>query len=299
MSCEIAANLQPSYIRHVLLRSCLLVFNKLVKKFRAIYLVFVFIAFGACAFIEPYWLEDITYRVASRDVPKKFDNAKIIFISDIHHGPYFNLSRVRSLVRRVNLQNPDIILLGGDYVHRDPKYIIPCFNELKELKAPLGVFGVLGNHDHWEGTELTEARMAKAGIVQTDNKSFWVAEAGEKIKIGGVGDFYEDSQNLNPTIEDVGKDDFVVLLSHNPDYVEAMRSDKVDLVLSGHTHAGQATLFGLWAPMVPSKYGPKYRSGMISRGDLKLIVSNGIGTITPPVRLFARPQIVTVILKRK
>jgi uncharacterized protein len=258
-----------------------------------------FLAVVAYVFIEPHWLQEKAYEIADPDIPVKFNNTKIIFLSDIHHGPFFSISRVRDLVRRVNLQKPDIILLGGDYVHRDPKHIIPVFSELKNLKAPLGIFGVLGNHDHWEDANLTKEQMAKAGITLVDNKAFWISKDGEKTKIGGVGDYTEDVQNIDPTIGDVQKKDYVLLLSHNPDYAERLNTDKIDLMFSGHTHGGQVTLFGLWAPLVPSGYDQKYRTGLVDLHKLKIIISNGIGTITPPVRFFARPQIVVVVLKRK
>jgi uncharacterized protein len=274
-------------------------FGKIARKTIGKYLLLFLAVLTLYAFIEPYWLQNMIYVIASRDVPPSFHNAKILLITDIHHGPYFSISRVRSLVSRVNAENPDIILLGGDYVHRSPKYIIPCFNELKNLRAPLGVYGVLGNHDHWENGELTKKMMDESGIIRIDNKASWIIREGEKIKIGGVGDYREDTQDLAPALEGVGKGDFVILLSHNPDYAEAFDSDKIDLLLSGHTHGGQVTLAGLWAPIVNSKYGQKYRTGLIKRGNTNMIVSNGVGTITPPVRLFARPQIVTIILKRE
>jgi uncharacterized protein len=270
------------------------------KKFRTGIICCLFvIALGFYPFIEPYWLQNKTYLIVDQDIPPKFHNTKIIFLSDIHHGPFFNISRVRNLVKRVNLQKPDIILLGGDYVFREDKYIIPVFNELKNLKATMGIYGVLGNHDHWENADLTRERMAKAGIALADNKAFWINKDGERIKIGGVGDYLEDIQDLDPTIGDVRKNDFVMLLSHNPDYAERARTDKIDLMFSGHTHGGQVALFGLWAPLVPSIYGQKYRTGLVELHNFKIIISNGIGTITPPVRFFARPQIVIVILKTK
>jgi uncharacterized protein len=257
------------------------------------------IALGIYPFIEPYWLQNKTYVIVDRDIPPKFHNAKIIFLSDIHCGPFFSVSRIRNLVKRVNLQKPDIILLGGDYVFREEKYIIPVFNELTNLKAPLGIYGVLGNHDHWENADLTRERMAKAGIALVDNKAFWINKDGERIKIGGVGDYLENRQDITPTIGDVQQEDYVILASHNPDYAEALATDKIDLMVSGHTHGGQVTFFGLWAPIVPSRYGQKYRTGLVNLNTFKIIISNGIGTITPPVRFFARPQVVAIILKRK
>jgi hypothetical protein len=141
--------------------------------------------------------------------------------------------------------------------------------------------------------------MVEAGIEWINNRAVWVERAGQRIKVGGVGDLWEGSQDLTATIEDVTEDDFVVLVSHHPDYVETINTRKVDLAFAGHTHGGQVTLFGLWAPFVPSAYGQKYRSGVVETGLTTVIVSNGIGTIPPPVRFFARPEIVLVHLNRE
>ncbi|MFC1714784.1 metallophosphoesterase [Candidatus Poribacteria bacterium] len=250
----------------------------------------------AYTFIEPYWIETKIYDIKG-DIPNEFNNYKIVFLSDIHHGPYFSKDRVKKVVDKANKMDADLIILGGDYVHRNRKYIAPCFEELKNLKAKDGIYAVLGNHDHWEGKELSIQAIIGSDIRYIDNDAQWIYKNGSKIKIGGVGDYFEDKQIIGPTINDVSKEDFVILVSHNPDYVEDIKNDKIDLVLSGHTHGGQITLFGLWAPIIPSKYGQKYRTGIVNTEYTKVMVSNGIGTITPPVRFFARPQINQIILK--
>jgi predicted MPP superfamily phosphohydrolase len=259
------------------------------------YIIIIIALLLAYTFIEPYWLKTKTYTIASPEVPASFQKTKIVFLSDIHHGPFFSVKRLRKLVEKVNRLGPDIILLGGDYVHRAPKYIAPCFRELSGLNAPLGVYGVLGNHDYWEDPELTRKCMTEAGIRLIDNRAHWVEKSGKRIKIGGVGDYYYDIQDLEPTIAGTTKEDFVILVTHNPDYVEEISTNKVDLVFAGHTHGGQVTFFGLWAPLIPSQYGQKYRTGLLSIGEMRVIVTNGIGTITPPVRFFARPQIVVAV----
>lgn len=248
---------------------------------------------------EPFWLEDKWITIVNQDLPKEFDNTKIVFLSDIHHGSLFSRARLRGLVKRVNNLEVDIILLGGDYVYQSPKYIEPFFAEMKELKATYGVYGVLGNHDHLQGSDLTIQSMGLAGIKLIDNRAIWIHKNGAKIKIGGVGDYLYGLQDLRPTINDVKNDDFVILVMHNPDYVEKIITDKIDLGFAGHTHGGQVTLFGLWAPLLPSGFCQKYRTGIVDVSDMKLIVSNGIGATYPPVRLFARPQIVITTLKKE
>jgi hypothetical protein len=252
----------------------------------------------AYTFYEPYLIEIKKDTIVSKKINFDTDNLKIIFISDIHHGPFLSRERVHNLVTSVNNELPDIIILGGDYVHRDKKYISSCFDELQHLKAKYGVYAILGNHDYWESKELTVENIKKTKINFLDNSARWIYIGRSRLKIGGVGDYIEGIQDINPTLAGVEKEDFVILVTHNPDYIEEIKDNtQIDLVLAGHTHGGQVTLFGLYAPILPIKTGQKYRTGKISVGNMTAIVSNGIGTVTPPIRFFARPQINVVTLR--
>jgi len=255
---------------------------------------------GALAWtlVEPRIVTVAEYEITSPDVQAALDGTQIVFLTDIHHGTYLSRDRVRSLVDRVNGMHPDLVVLGGDYIHGGADRIEPCFAELARLRAPLGVYGVLGNHDHWASTRLSEESMADAGIEQLDNRGVWIERGGGRIRLGGVGDLWEDEQRIEATTGGTSPDDFVLLLTHNPDYVEELTPGAVDMALAGHTHGGQVTLFGLWAPTLPSKLGQKYRSGLVETGPVPVIVSNGIGSITPPLRFGAPPQIVLVTLRR-
>jgi len=207
-------------------------------------LLILAILLTAYVFLEPYWLRVHKIDMVNSDIPPAFDGKRIVFVADIHHGPYFSIERVNRLVKKINRLRPHIILLGGDYVHRDAGYIQPCFAELEKLEPRIGTFGVLGNHDHWEGAALTRQGMREAGIVLLDNRAELISIGDQRIKVGGVGDLWEDTQDLAPTLAETQEDDFVILLSHNPDYVEEITMNGIDLVLSGHTHGGQITLFG-------------------------------------------------------
>ena len=248
-------------------------------------------------YLESRWLKVAELTVTSGDLPASFNGTKIVFVSDIHHGPFFSRARVADMVERINKLHPDLVVLGGDYVHRSSIYLLPFFDELRKLQAPLGIFAVLGNHEHWSDVRLTRELMARNGINSCDNKSSWVKRGDGRIKVGGVGDWWEGRQNLAATTEDVKESDFCILVSHNPDYLEEIPTALVDLTLSGHTHGGQVTLFGLWAPQVPSLYKQKYRYGMVTSGKMKSYITSGVGTITPPVRFFCRPEIVLITLQ--
>ena len=253
----------------------------------------------AYTFVEPHILHIRPVVFRHPDLPEAFHGLSIVFLSDIHHGPFLSLPRVREVVRRTNELSPDLILLGGDYVHRDVKYIEPVFTELAQLSAPLGVYGVLGNHDHWESQAKTRKAMRAAGIVSIDNDAVWIGRGGARMRLGGVGDLWEDAQRLNVTLEGTAEEDFVLLVSHNPEYASDVVDPRIDLMLSGHTHGGQCSVLGLWAPILPSRTGNKYRSGWVQAPHTTVFISNGIGTITPPVRFCTPPQILYMQLERR
>ncbi len=246
-----------------------------------------------CAYvvIEPYWLIVTEYDVYDQQLPEEFEGYKITFVSDIHHGPYLSYERVEKLRDKINKLDSDLVLFGGDYVHRGPAYVAPVFDALTGIFSKDGIFGVLGNHDHWDGEQETRDGFLRAGITDIDNKRVVVPKGDSMIHISGVGDFNEDTQEYTRD-EEV----YSILVSHNPDYAVELSEDKPNLMLSGHTHGGQVTFFGLWAPFIPSKYGNKFRYGEIDYNDIKMIVTSGVGTITPPIRFFARPEIVVITL---
>lgn len=250
------------------------------------------------ALIEPYWIQVQETTIQDRDIPASFNNFKVVFITDIHHSPSFSRERVRKAVQKVNSLNPDLILLGGDYAEESIEYLKNCFSELEALQAPFGKYGVLGNHEYLLDANLSFREMQAKGIPCLDNKGVWIERNGERIRIGGVGELWNDSQKLENVLEGVDEEDFAILLSHNPDYIERMSSNMVDLMLSGHTHGGQVTFFHFWAPVHPSSYGQKYISGLVQTSKAKVLISNGIGVLDGrPLRFFARPQINVIYLK--
>ena len=244
-------------------------------------------------FIEPYWIENKEITIESDQIPAQFDGKKIVFLSDIHAGPFFNQERIDSLVKQVNALNPDLILLGGDYVDGNSEYIQPTFKSLSKLKAPLGVYAVLGNKDPQDNTL---AAIPKNGITYIGNKGTWITENGSRIRLGGVGDYNNGAQIQNATTSAVTSQDFVILVSHNPDYFPKVNKAKVDLVLAGHTHGGQVNIPFIGTPILPVK-NKSYSSGLVlsPRGE-KIFISKGIGWAIFPVRFNCAPEIAVLEL---
>ena len=265
----------------------------------------------AYASLETRWVKITHVSLESPDIPRVFDGKRIVFVSDIHHGEALSIERVQKLVQRVNELQPDIVILGGDYISLDEKYIKPVFSELHKLKSKYGVFGVMGNHDYFVNGDLSRKMMVTNGIKQCDNKSYWVKINKDSIKIGGVDDPGGSTPTIDSTVYDVKKADFCILISHRPEYIKELKTDLIDVTLSGHTHGGQVTLFGLWSPILPSdnsswasisltKESQKYSYGLTHpQANMQSYITSGIGTRSPHFRFFRRPEIAVLELKRK
>ncbi len=260
-----------------------------------------FLVSGYAVFVEPWSVGVAEYTIESERIPDAFDGKKIALITDMHHGKPHTYNLLGKVVQMTREQSPDLILLGGDYSRERPAELEACFAKLTELDAPLGVYAVSGNHDYWDLPRFRKA-VREAGIELLQNDAVRLEESGDGILLVGVKDFWCDKPSVTGLRRELAESDFTVLLSHNADFYDTMEQEdraRIDLMLSGHTHGGQITLFGLYAPAKTSK--AKYISGHVKSADDRtdIIISNGIGTTSLPVRFFARPQIVLVTLKKK
>ena len=229
-------------------------------------------------------------------LPAAFRGKTVAFVTDIHHGPFVSEADVASVVRTTMALAPDVIVLGGDYSHRDGKFIAPCFELLAALTAPLGVYGVLGNHDYAHGLAETRAGMRQAGVTELTNRGVPLEVGGERLHLAGVDDLWHGRPDAEAALRGVAASDACVLVSHNPDFAETLRDSRVGLMLSGHTHGGQVVVPGYGAPLVPSRYGRKYAHGLVEAPATKVYVSAGTGLSVLPVRVGCRPEITRITL---
>jgi len=252
---------------------------------------------GIYPFLEARWCHVTPQTVVLPNLPEPFDGTTIALLSDIHHGPYVPLSYIRHAVEMTNSLRPDLIALTGDLVYRDPSYIAPGVAALEKLEARSGRYAVLGNHDNWESRPLSIAALNASGFERIDNRGVWLERKGARLRICGVGDLWTDIQDPLFAIGDATANDPVVMLSHNPDFAERLADDRVGLMLSGHTHGGQVVIPGYGAPIVPSAYGQKYVYGLTQGPRCQVFTTRGVGTVSPPVRVLCRPEIVLITLK--
>ena len=231
------------------------------------------------------------------NLPPAFDALRVAFLTDLHHGPFTALPFVVNAVRATLALQPDLVVLGGDYCLREAKYIRPVFEVLSELHAPLGVFGVLGNHDYAHGISETRAGMRAAGVDELTNRGVWLRRGGGRVRLGGVDDLWWGEPDAGAALGDVTPSDACVLVSHNPDFAETLRDRRAGLVLSGHTHGGQVWVPGMRNPFIPSRYGDKYRRGVVDAPATRVYVSRGLGSTGLPVRYNCPPELTLLTLR--
>ena len=247
------------------------------------------------------------YCIDSPDVPEEFDGYRIAFASDFHLKSKFKERQLRGTVKALQALAPDVLMLGGDY-QEGCEYVEPLFAELARVSPPDGVYAVLGNNDYERCTEQIRASMLRYGVRLLEGEVDTLRRGDGYIVVWGANPYagrYPTSpvKSIPLSVPDndlENSDSFIVLLTHTPDYVEEPEVAAADMALAGHTHGGQVTLLGLYAPVTASRYGTRFRTGLRhnSRG-MPIIISGGLGTSRYPIRFCAPTDVVVVTLKRK
>jgi uncharacterized protein len=241
--------------------------------------------------------------------PKAFEGFRIAQLSDIHIGPFMTRQEVSRYVEIANGVKADLVTLTGDFVTWDPATQNSVVEALADLRAPLGVFGCLGNHEMWTATQdsITEL-FAACGIRILRQESATIITHGQALNLIGV-DFQtrpgwrSRGKVMVPSylhgIEPLVQPDTVnILLSHNPNSFDRAAELGIDLSLAGHTHGGQVTLEFIHPSLTPSRLITSYVKGWFEKNGAQLYVNRGIGTIGVPMRLGARPEITLFELTR-
>jgi uncharacterized protein len=234
--------------------------------------------------------------------PRELDGLTVAVVSDLHAGaPHVDARQVERMVDRLNRHRPHLVALLGDYTdpavalgHRvEPEEIARI---LARLRAPLGRFAVLGNHDwHEHGGAMPHA-LREQGITVLENETVRVDGAGAPLWVAGLADVTTRSPRLDETLAVVPADQPVLLLSHNPDVFPSV-PERVSLTLAGHTHGAQVDLPVVRDRVTPSEHGAHYTNGHQVEGGRHLFVSPGVGTSRLPVRLHARPEVTLLRLE--
>ena len=235
------------------------------------------------------------YTVESEKIPPCFDGYKVAFISDIHYPSLFGKKRLPKLVRSLKNIAPDILLMGGDYV-TDNDSIDALFTALSAAEPSHGTYAVLGNHER-KNAALIERSMNRYGIELLTDERVQLCKDSCAIFLVGVRDGFAVDTIAPRLVNEASDSAFVILLVHTPDYAERSLST-ADLVLSGHTHGGQVSLFGLYTPVKNTAYGTRFLRGYNQTAlGTTVITTNGVGTSRKKVRFCVPSEIVVITLR--
>ncbi len=234
--------------------------------------------------------------------PRALDGLRVVAISDVHAGsPHVDAEKLRALVALTNAQHPDLIVLLGDYVIQGVTggHFIPpetTDSELGALRARLGVYAVLGNHDHWLDGARVKRAFTAAGIPVIDDDVTPVRSPQGELWLLGIHDIWTGWPDVGAQMRRVPAGMPVLALTHNHDIFPSLPPG-IDLMLAGHTHGGQVRLPLLGSLIVPSSYGQRFAQGHIVESGQHLFVTAGVGTSILPVRFRVPPEISLLIIK--
>jgi predicted MPP superfamily phosphohydrolase len=223
------------------------------------------------------------------------EGLRIAVLSDFHLYPYTPLSFLKRAVEETNRLRPDLTVLLGDFVDQTLEAIEELAPLLGTLNARLGVFGVLGNHDHRKGAPCVEERLTREGIQILSNRGVSIGTGAARFHLAGV-DSISGRFDLLAALEGASERMPTVLLAHEPDVADAVLKDgRAALQLSGHSHGGQIRVPGLGRFGLPIG-ARKYPFGSYRFDGFFLHTSRGLGTTGAPVRLGSVPEISEVLL---
>jgi uncharacterized protein len=248
--------------------------------------------------IEPFRLVVTRWTVERPQWPADQLPLTIAVIADPHMGwPWMTVARYADIVARVNALKPDVILHLGDHTGTHPfmRQIAPAdgLGPNTKLKAPCGVFAVLGNHD-FDRRAPGWAQAARAQLPgMLENKAVPVDCKGMRFWVAGLADQWKQTPNLPGTLAQVDDAAPVLLLMHEPDLFPQV-PPRVALTFAGHTHGGQIVLPFIGPLAVPSRFGTRYAYGPITENGRTLLVSGGLGMSILPIR-FGRPPEITLV----
>ena len=255
-------------------------------------------------------------KLSYNNLPAAFKGLKVVQISDIHSGSFTNKKAVMKGVQKILNEKPDLILFTGDLVNNVAEEMNDYMDVFDKLKAPLGVYSTLGNHDygdyvHWDSVEEKKANLeklkqvhAKLGWRLLMNEHVALEKGAEKIALIGIENWsskarftkYGDMQKAYAGSESYP---FKILMSHDPSHWKSevlKQYPDVDLTLSGHTHGMQ---FGVEIPGLkwsPVQYVYKEWAGLYEKDAQKLYVNRGYGFIGYPGRVGILPEITVLEL---
>ena len=236
------------------------------------------------------------------NLPQELDGFTIALASDIHSSLYMTKEDMQEYALRINDMKTDMIAVVGDFVNGAISEVYPFAEAFGSLSAPLGVYGVMGNHDFYNpDPDMVAKEVDGCGIKLLRDDKVIVEKNGAKFYLIGVDDVGRANTatvKLDAALRSTPLKIPRILLCHRPYYLPEASERNIDLMLSGHTHGGQVVL-GQFGDLViaPASLASRYVWGKYRIGDTHMYVSRGIGTVGLPIRLNCPPELTRITLR--
>ncbi len=246
-----------------------------------------------------------SYKLHLKGLPSSLNGLRLVFFSDLHAGTYSKQSDILRAADLINSLQPDILVGGGDYVFGSEDRFARAAAWLRLLKPRLAFIGVLGNHDYWHGSQQVEDACASGGLLLLNNERVFIDEnkklcfkAPQRgLCLAGVSDLWSAPVDIKKALAGAGRDMPRLLFSHNPDVVfdRYKGEERIDCIVSGHTHGGQVLLPWGTPLGVSTKY-PQLRAGWYRDKKCQVYTNVGLGETVVPFRCGVRPEITLFVL---
>lgn len=278
------------------------------RKKKFIIIIFLILFFVLFLYLENNTLSVTKLDIKSERLPNNFRDYKIVHLSDLHSKSFGDNQKY--LVNKIKKIKPDIIFFTGDLVDSKKYNEEVSVTLLEQLVDISPVCFVTGNHEWWSGKfDSLEKRLIDIGVNVLRNEKIEVIRNNDKINILGIDDPYAHYTNNNNAYsfidrlknlkKDIPKEDFNILLSHRPELFSLYNNEEIDLIFSGHAHGGQFRIPFVGGIISPDQgFLPKYTNGIYKDSKSTLVVSSGLGNSIIPQRIFNRPEIIIVTLKK-
>ena len=261
------------------------------------------VALSSYGMWSAYRLPQLTRRTLwFPDLPAGLDGLTLLHLSDLHAGVHLGEDKMQEIVAQANALRPDLIVQTGDMIDISQSYIPAYVRAFRELRPPLGVVTVLGNHDRYTGEREVIRGCRDAGQVFVQNGCHVIERGGATLALLGIDDPHNwtaddpQTQDVDLALAAAPPGAFRVLLAHRPGAWDSAAPRGIPLTLAGHIHGGQ-----FYLPLIgwsPGRLITKYVMGHFQRGASQLYVSRGIGVVGVPIRVFAPPEIELFELRR-
>lgn len=259
---------------------------------------------GAYAyFVEPNWLRVRRLTIPIKGLPLNLDGFRLVQLSDLHVGSAVPPQFLHKVIATTKALEPDLVVLTGDYVHTRPDDLEEVTRLLQHLRAPIGVFAVLGNHDYamnYPGDpgipgveDMVITALERAGVQVLRNDWLPVGGGKQPLALFGVDELLSGRAQVAP-LDLLPADSPRLVLCHNPDIIPFLADHDFDLLLCGHTHGGQIRI-PPFPPPITAIRNRRFWAGLFQDGRRRIFVSRGIG-YTWKARLASRPECVCITL---